>query len=1354
MNVSDNPRINKLLNCFDTATQSNLLDFCDRISKLQADIFIIMARKASCFFNCMEELGLIRFNGYVTSERILDMSTEWLKDKSVVIIDDAIVSGTTIFKTIKTLKAANVKDIAVHVLTINERWFQIDLLKDDNINYLYPDCTKRTDSKCIDLCYNLVNAILLQPRPYDIDFPLYIPIKVSKTKFNNIINNFGWSSYDVSSTVQKENDVFSLSVLPNQHTINRFSEKIGFNFNEECFLKIRIYGTFISKKKEMYEIRVVPMVILNKLSKEDINTLFDSLLKANDFYYLSEKFISNTSKLRLLQFYLSVKLSELWFDDISYILECSHNDCLKFCERNLSFLFPKSVIHDVELICRNNCRFNFSNIRIAKKTSVSKSNEIIDPITLKVELTKPFLDMYYAKEMPCRNLVKTLGKNVFLDDEYEELRQRLEHGITFAQLKEIVSPCSDLCDTYTMVSLFIDQAVDVGIAVPIIEDDGAYLSRAYRHGEDVLFGKREEILYSEMLYQFQEASNKTNGLTHLSVEKMIVLFTRVGLAKKILRPYISNFTLNPKDDNGQLCDILRVKTTLMGPVGMVGSVKEFRKNKSIPFITDESKSIWLTEIFKSLGYIRLNENNLYSIEKPDTSSVLDDYLFETQNFSYLLGELFNDDCDTGVSFSDEDIVKICSCSSLPTTIQSVAAEIALFTSSWHNLSLSGENMANDEIILKQFRNGLFFECINNAYMKVNAYDQREVECLIEKVHFPRKTDQNIWKSYFTSNMVFDISNVDDAALKNDLLKLYGEQRLWVLLVNVCIDLKFSSMLNNFNVVYNKKRFSAIDKRIAKIQECLLKLKPKYRLLYHIYGIKFEQLYNISVGIIEKLKKGISVAPKEIVPLMDIVNKAIRRSYFLQNKCCTLIGQHGKVNSVEVYSHCASISFRYTDDRDLHCKLSKIKNCIREYMSNDGVMILPESYSPSFYTDSNVKQVWIIARQTAGINYLTRICLNILYTLRNNAKIILFHDIGYPDAIKTSERTTSEFFCDAFYDFVEAFQKPYFLKIEQKSEFVYCVAKNRYGRHSFKKFFNSINANSYYDFISEQTICNLERIPFVNIKYQLKNLEENSGGIKMDKKNIGIITVLDEETKAVVEKLELTKLPHRLGQRIFYEGQLDGDNTIHKVVLTQQLSQGQESVILAYNDLINKYSPDMVFLVGIAGGIHSDLDYCDVVIADEIIGYDKHKDTPDGVLRRGSAHRIDAKLKPIIQSFRHTVLGEAVVASDNSKSDTINIFHENIGSGSAVIANELSEIKKWIHNFNDKTYAVEMEAFGFSTAFYETALSENQTVCGACVIRGISDLADSKKKRTNRYRFPAACNAAIVLKELVKHFPSF
>ena len=176
-----NDRIKKLLDCFEPNMQRQLIDFCTRISKTQADVFILMARKASCFFNCLEELGLIHFNGYVTSERILDMDCQGLQGKKVIVIDDAIVSGTSINRTICKLIENKVASVEVHVLTVNKKWFQKDMLENEyGVSYLYPNCNVETNEKCIELCYNVVKSILLQPRPYDIDFPYYHKIELKE----------------------------------------------------------------------------------------------------------------------------------------------------------------------------------------------------------------------------------------------------------------------------------------------------------------------------------------------------------------------------------------------------------------------------------------------------------------------------------------------------------------------------------------------------------------------------------------------------------------------------------------------------------------------------------------------------------------------------------------------------------------------------------------------------------------------------------------------------------------------------------------------------------------------------------------------------------------------------------------------------------------------------------------------------------------------------------------------------------------------------------------------------------------------------------------------------------------------
>lgn len=269
----------------------------------------------------------------------------------------------------------------------------------------------------------------------------------------------------------------------------------------------------------------------------------------------------------------------------------------------------------------------------------------------------------------------------------------------------------------------------------------------------------------------------------------------------------------------------------------------------------------------------------------------------------------------------------------------------------------------------------------------------------------------------------------------------------------------------------------------------------------------------------------------------------------------------------------------------------------------------------------------------------------------------------------------------------------------------------------------------------------------------ESMERGKGDEKgMEKRDIGIITILSEEATAVIDTLNLKEKPFKLGQRLYYYGDLQGDGVTHSIIMTQQLSQGEVSVVSAYNDMVEKYNPSIVFLVGIAGGITKNVDYCSVVLGRQIISYDLAKDAEGGIQRRGDVNKIDSEILPLYQRFIQKLAKEPIVAAQNSKKEYIHVYESNIASGSAVIANSLSEIKKWVHGYNDKTDAAEMEAYGVTTAFYEGKLSDRNPKHGVCVVRGISDMADENKSRVKKYRMPAAENAAIILKELIKWMP--
>ncbi|MBL4662017.1 MAG: phosphoribosyltransferase [Flavobacteriaceae bacterium] len=172
---------------FDEQTREHVLQLCKKLSDTEADVFILMARKATCFFDCLKSLNLVNFSGYVTSERILDMDSSWLKNKKVCIVDDSIISGTTIYRTIKILNSLEVKEISIQVIATNLKWFREDLFNEfrqDSKSILKAPYLELEDEECIRLCKTIVEAISISPRPYDVDFPYAVNLKLKKRNLN------------------------------------------------------------------------------------------------------------------------------------------------------------------------------------------------------------------------------------------------------------------------------------------------------------------------------------------------------------------------------------------------------------------------------------------------------------------------------------------------------------------------------------------------------------------------------------------------------------------------------------------------------------------------------------------------------------------------------------------------------------------------------------------------------------------------------------------------------------------------------------------------------------------------------------------------------------------------------------------------------------------------------------------------------------------------------------------------------------------------------------------------------------------------------------------------------------------
>lgn len=253
-------------------------------------------------------------------------------------------------------------------------------------------------------------------------------------------------------------------------------------------------------------------------------------------------------------------------------------------------------------------------------------------------------------------------------------------------------------------------------------------------------------------------------------------------------------------------------------------------------------------------------------------------------------------------------------------------------------------------------------------------------------------------------------------------------------------------------------------------------------------------------------------------------------------------------------------------------------------------------------------------------------------------------------------------------------------------------------------------------------------------------------------DIGIITILAEEARAIYDAFDLEWVPGRIDGLFFATGEVQNGASALSVVATRTQAQGQRSAMAACEHLRRHYDPAVLMMVGIGGGIGRDDDapgIGDVVVATRVVFYDLRKESAERTIHRGEDHQAPARIVHAINTY-FTVNGEPMAFPgqvDGFRDREFQAVPSPIGSGYAVVADEESEIRNYLHAYNDKVLAVDMEAGGLSQYWQENSIAPERNP-GWVVVRGISDHADRHKEDTHHDL--AARNAAHVARTLLPY----
>lgn len=534
--------------------------FCHRVNHSDADVFIIMAHKAVLLFYLLLAQGHINKQAaekVIISNLALSFNCRCLEGKKIAILDDIVISGTTIASAVSKLMSVGVRqdDIDVIAVAIDQDYFNMSFENTKGNSVLHCDYTPK-DAPCIELSAVISKVFSYYGIPYDVDFPIYEQIPISETALSALHSNLFWDIADVSNWNQKNGNVNVYTLSPAQPVLERLWSTIGADLGHCADIKLRLY---IKRYPDgTQECCIVPMCLFKEVSQDELSALYD-LLKPSARPLAISKEKPWKAQMRYLEFYIAHQLFTI-FSALTSLGHgvMFHEDIAKrlfgpidgeTVYRHLSASQPQSgsaplMLHQAQVdhseTIENYKQSNtYKNLR-RESVNWRYGSDYQKGCWINQFIFSFFLWWYDTKEILIRNQLKK--QRLHYVKNYQTIQSylyRLENGLPMSVLRQMLQfQVPDISDQEAecAISAFVDRAIDEGIIVPTIHysEDGKYLCRAYRHGEDLPFGAADQYRLVYFLQSIgmhiQKAENCTiPAVAEISLEKMIVLFYQMGL---------------------------------------------------------------------------------------------------------------------------------------------------------------------------------------------------------------------------------------------------------------------------------------------------------------------------------------------------------------------------------------------------------------------------------------------------------------------------------------------------------------------------------------------------------------------------------------------------------------------------------------------------------------------------------------------------------------------------------------------------------------------------------------------------------------------------------------------------------
>ena len=262
----------------------------------------------------------------------------------------------------------------------------------------------------------------------------------------------------------------------------------------------------------------------------------------------------------------------------------------------------------------------------------------------------------------------------------------------------------------------------------------------------------------------------------------------------------------------------------------------------------------------------------------------------------------------------------------------------------------------------------------------------------------------------------------------------------------------------------------------------------------------------------------------------------------------------------------------------------------------------------------------------------------------------------------------------------------------------------------------------------------ERVPISNLLNAIKKTKLVETKIKK-LADVVIITALPKEREAVLRYLD-TYEKVEINNRTIYKSNLPHS----QVALLCIGSMGNVASAIATTSVIADLNPSTIILTGIMAGVEKENERFlgDLIISDQIIGYEQVKTTDTGTEQRDEVLRPDNTLLEAAKNL-DLKISPSITRPDN-KDKLPEIHWGPVASGEKVIAD--SQTIPALQNSWTKLIGIEMESYGAALAAYKA-----QSRPRFLMVKGICDWANPDKN--DKWQEYAADVAAMFVIKLLK-----